>query len=507
MSRLPLRVIPALLAAMSVAGCSPDTTAPASHLSAPGHASAIRTGASRHISNSVKYKDHGAKPAHGRAGTAKMEVLALLAKDGSTEVDASTGSIELGTTDGIFRRMLVKLSTAGRLRRVASYHDLSSGTWTKTFSTLRHGDSVWLQGYITGVDAHRTDVVTASAPVGLRPDLAVQSVRGPAQARPQQLVNFSATLSETNGDVGARANCVLSVNGAPVDSASGIWVDAGGVVSCAFAHTFDIAGTYAVQVAATNVSPSDWDATNNSANTSITIVDPGQPIASGTMSVQKMNRQWTRSYSQSGGSLGPDTRSETGQESSLDVYVNALDLTSNAQPQHVDAVITVDGTIRHSASFDTPSSISNNSGASYTQLCWEYDSDGEWLNACSYSDANGTKNTNYYYELRAGSVTYSGNEHYCDALNVCNSYEYNVANTTGSGTTFDVGSALQIHLSFVDVNGLAHTVDQTVHAVLQPADAWPNSAVHNCGYDEFDGNYCEDDVSIGTYYLAQLNWP
>ena len=506
MSRLPLRVLAAMFAVLSVAGCSPDgTTAPASRLG-PSNRADIGF-AHRHFSNSQKYKDAGAKPAHGRAGTATMEVLALLAKDGTTEVDASTGSLELGTTDGIFRALFLKLSSRGRVKRFVSYNDLSSGTWTKTFPSLRHGDSVWLQGYITGVDAHRIDVVRTAAAVKLRPDIAVQSVQGPAQSRPQQLVNFSATLSETNGDLGARANCVLSVNGAPVDSATGIWVDAGGVVSCAFAHTFSTAGTYAVQVAATNVSPSDWDSSNNSASTSITIVDPGQPIASGTISVQKMDRQWTRAYTQSGGSLGPDTRSETGQESSLDVFVNALDLTSNALPQHVDAVITVDGTIQHSATFDTPSLISNNSGATYSQVCWEYDSDGEFLSACSYSDASGTMNTNYYYELRAGTVTYSGNEHYCDALNVCNSYEYNVANTTGTGATFDVGSALEIHLSYVDVNGLAHTVDQIVHPVLQPADQWPNSVVHACGYDDFDGNYCEDDVSKGTFYVAELSWP
>jgi hypothetical protein len=292
-----------------------------------------------------------------------------------------------------------------------------------------------------------------------------------------------------------------------VDRASGVWVDAGGVVSCAFVHAFDNAGTYTVQVAATNVTPADWDMSNNSASTSITILDAGQPIASGYLSVEKLDRQWTRLFNRSGGSFGPDTHTEAGQQSFSDVYVSALNPTVDPQPQHVDAVITVDGTVTHSVTFDTPSFISDDVEASYSQHCWEYDSDGEWLSACTYSDNTGVTNTSYYYELQAGSVTYAGSEYYCSVLNVCGSYEYNVATTTGSGVAFNVGSSLQIHLSFVDINGLAHTIDQTANPVLQPLTAYPNVTLHQCGYDEFQGNYCEDDVSTGTDWLAQLSWP
>ena len=78
-------------------------------------------------------------------------------------------------------------------------------------------------------------------------------------------MNISAVISEGNGDVGARADCVLYVDGAEADRAEGIWVDAGGVVTCAFAHTFTAAGTHTLRVEAANVDPGDFDMANNSA--------------------------------------------------------------------------------------------------------------------------------------------------------------------------------------------------------------------------------------------------
>jgi hypothetical protein len=504
MSRLPVRVLTAVVAVLSVFGCSGEIIAPTSRAGASNR-SANGNG-NPHVPNAVKYSDAGIKPATGRSGTATMDVVALLAKDGTTEVDATAGSIMLGTTVATFRKIQTKLSAAGTPNiRTANYQDLSSGTWSQTYTSLQHKDAVQVQANIRGVDGARMDVVTVSAPVSMRPDLTVQSLRGPAQAQPGQLVHLSATVSEINGDLGARADCVLSVDGAEVDRAAGIWVDANGVVSCTFAHTFKNAGTYSVQVAATNVSPADWDMANNAASTTITILDPGAAIATGVLAAEKFDMTWTHSFIRAGGSFGPDTHTEQGHQSSSDIFVMASDPTANPQTQHVDAVITVDGTVTHSVSFNTPSFTTtiDDSG----EQCWEYDSDGEWLSACSFPIGGGASETDYYYEMQAGSVTYTGSEHFCSALGVCGVWETNVAQTTGSGVAFNIGSTLQVHLSFVDVNGLEHTIDQTVHPVLQPATAWPNFVVHVCGSDEFQGNYCTDNVNAGTDYRAQVSWP
>jgi hypothetical protein len=102
--------------------------------------------------------------------------------------------------------------------------------------------------------------------------LAALRVEGPANALVGLPVNFTAFVMERNGDVGARASCVLYVDGTAVDRADGIWVDAGRVVSCAMAHSFSTTGTHTIDVRAENVQPGDYDDANNGASGSIQIV-------------------------------------------------------------------------------------------------------------------------------------------------------------------------------------------------------------------------------------------
>jgi hypothetical protein len=88
-------------------------------------------------------------------------------------------------------------------------------------------------------------------------------------------VNIAATVREANGDVGARADCVLYVDGAAADRADGIWVDAGGLVTCAFAYTFAAPGVKRLEVRAEGVTPADYEPANNSAAASLEITsDP-----------------------------------------------------------------------------------------------------------------------------------------------------------------------------------------------------------------------------------------
>jgi hypothetical protein len=110
-------------------------------------------------------------------------------------------------------------------------------------------------------------------------------------------VNFHAFIMERNGDVGARASCVLYVDGAAADRADGIWVDAGGVVACAMTHIFNVTGTHVLEVRVENVRPGDYDDANNRVTASIRIV---QPIEFGAYSLQAnsiVNNSWTRNIS------------------------------------------------------------------------------------------------------------------------------------------------------------------------------------------------------------------
>ena len=73
----------------------------------------------------------------------------------------------------------------------------------------------------------------------------------------------AATIREMKGDLGAKADCVLSADGHIVDRVAGIWVDAGGVVTCHFSHTFASTGQHAIRVDVGNVMPGDYDMSNN----------------------------------------------------------------------------------------------------------------------------------------------------------------------------------------------------------------------------------------------------
>ncbi|HEY0157083.1 MAG TPA: hypothetical protein VGF28_07305 [Thermoanaerobaculia bacterium] len=199
--------------------------------------------------NSIKYSDRGLPNATGRAGGASMEARALLGKDGRTDLEV--------TASGTLRK--VQLKAAGE---TSNFHDVGSRRFRTTLERLIRHDKLQVQ---TNVDAgKRTGVITVQEQVKLRPDVAVDQLLLPAQAAPGVPTNITANIRELNGDVGARANCVLRVNGTTVDQASSIWVDAGSTVNCAFLYTFPKAGTWNVAVDVTGVAPADWDTANNS---------------------------------------------------------------------------------------------------------------------------------------------------------------------------------------------------------------------------------------------------
>src|SRR5207249_119724 len=93
------------------------------------------------------------------------------------------------------------------------------------------------------LDKAGTTDVEATA-VHFRPDLVASRLDAPAQAPVGAAVNLQGFILERNGEVGARADCVLYVDGAAADRATGIWVDAGGMVACAMTHVFTEARTY-----------------------------------------------------------------------------------------------------------------------------------------------------------------------------------------------------------------------------------------------------------------------
>ncbi|HYH79879.1 MAG TPA: hypothetical protein VEX86_08775, partial [Longimicrobium sp.] len=225
--------------------------------------------------NAVKYRDAGAKPSTGRGGSSSLAARALLGIDGVTQLEVTTaGSFDAGAVaTGPLNRVQVKqLDAGGAVLRTLNYNNLpGGGTATFTFTGLARGLKLQVQGNVA--EAKRTAVVTVSAAVHLRPDLRTR-LEAPEEATTGVPVTLLATVSEGNGDVGARTDCVLYVDGVETDRARAIWVDAGDQVTCAFLHTFATEGDRRLRVAAESVSPADFDPANNAAEGIIRVRSP-----------------------------------------------------------------------------------------------------------------------------------------------------------------------------------------------------------------------------------------
>ncbi len=244
----------------------------------------VRANEPERISNATPYRVSKPSAAKGRSGSATLTTRALRRKSGETDIELTTGDLDAtngALSDSIARVQIATTDARGRRQLVKEYTNLpaNGGYLAVTYTGLARGQGLSVEANVTGIDGTRTDVVSAAPNVKLRPDLFVQRVTAPPNAVPGIPVVITGVIAELNQDVGARAACVLAVNGVDVDRAEGIWVDAGGLVSCAFSHTFDTTGPKSVTVQAANVVPSEYDAGNNAATTSV-VVREAEPFDS-----------------------------------------------------------------------------------------------------------------------------------------------------------------------------------------------------------------------------------
>ena len=248
--------------------------------------------------NTVKYKDSGIKPASARAGSAAIEARALINKDNSGDVEITTGSFDGGAPAGQVASMQIKLGTSGS-PATTNYTGLDNSTAAVHLAELFLHEAVGVQANVRDVDGSRTDVVSATATAQLRPDLAVVTVSAPPHALVNAPATVSATISERNGDTGARATCRLLADGTEVDRAENIWVDAGGTVDCVFRHVFTNTGTVSLQVVVDTVSPGDWDDSNNASDAqSMRVYDSGEDFyVTNAQAVWRHHTEWQHNQS------------------------------------------------------------------------------------------------------------------------------------------------------------------------------------------------------------------
>jgi hypothetical protein len=283
-----------LIGAGLVAAACTDPTAVPTRLSQPS-ATFIK-GGYRPLTypNNRKYRDAGFHPATATAGSATISIRALLGRSGKTDVEVTTGTFDGGATTGSLSSVQVKgYDPKGVQLFTSTNNGLAGSTASFPYTNLTRGSGVQVKANVRVNGS--TQVVTVSDVVHLRPDLVAVRVDGPASALVGWPVVLHAFIIERNGDVGARASCVLYVDGNAADRSDGIWVDAGGTVDCAMAHSFTANGTHSVEVRVENVNPGDYDNSNNSATASIQIVQPAEFGAFSLSAQSLVDNSWTRS--------------------------------------------------------------------------------------------------------------------------------------------------------------------------------------------------------------------
>ncbi|HEU0053883.1 MAG TPA: hypothetical protein VFQ39_11935, partial [Longimicrobium sp.] len=256
----------ALLSLAALAACADQPTAPAASPEAVTLATPPSDGAVFHRNGSGGgYWLHRNRDRHrdrehrhhyrGRNDWADVEAVAVLGPNGITKLTATTGDLDDSTVigRGIITRLQVKVnpeachgrSRSGRYTRHSegdgcgcgrtfNYERLDERTETVSVPGLSRGDSILVIATVR--DGRRIDHVQLWVEVVLPPALKVDLVVPPKVVVGAPTV-VSATVTETNGDMGAGGTCKLYVDGVLVDQATGISVDAGETVTCAFTYT------------------------------------------------------------------------------------------------------------------------------------------------------------------------------------------------------------------------------------------------------------------------------
>ena len=448
-------------------------------------------GGSSLFSNAVKYRDAGAKPATGRSGSASIESRALLGKDGVTLVELTTGILDdPGTPPGQIVKVQTKLFSPDNGKTVTTNDKVvdGKGYWSESYAGLLRNGTVQTQANVRGIDPERTDVVTTTNLVKLRPDVAALQVSGPARAYTGTLVEFVALIAEHNRDVGARAACVLFVDDAEVARGSGIWVDAGSSVSCAFRTTFATTGTKTVRVDVSGVTPGDWDPANNSASTTIEVVDPSVPLSYSAAAYHyKYSYSYQYSWAYTGGDFGNST--EVGKRDESGAYVSAWTPSALQLPlASASFSMSRDGSPFRSIIASDIYYFDDGYGGT----CFSTGTNGISIYGCAYSWGQ----ANIVGHVYGGHVAY-----FVKGFDNRNgSWSYNYEYIDGEGP-FDIGKTVALDLRVADATGTTYTA--TPEILIQPEPISLDYEQSSC-YEDFFYRFksCTDFSRKGTQWYG-----
>lgn len=464
-NRFPRTAAPAAALAL-LAACADQPTsagAPTAVRGAPSFTTA--PSGAQLIRNTVRYSDTEQKPATGRAGSAAIRARALIGRDMRTELEvAARPADSLSTAQASLQKVRVNaIDHDGAQVFETNYTGLAGPSFTRSFDNLSWGMTLRVKANVTGVDPNRTDLVDATVPVLLRPDLSVYLYTTP-RVRVGTAVPFTAYVLEGNGQVGAQADCGLYVNGTRVDVARDIWVDASGVVTCAFTHTFTEAGTHLVQVRAENVRPGDWDMENNGSASYVEVqaVDNHFSDAFASSSDNYTHSAWNYQWlDRTTGSGGVDTAAST-------LHTRQqYGLAYGSFQAGLRAPFTVTGTQTTSGTPVNTTSFTVNAAAGSDCYSHFDGSSASFLYVCT-DNSPYSPYTTFRYDRSAGTVTYHSRQYSRSWDGLTGEeyvYNYNYEFASQEGTLVPFGTDYTFAVQFATADS---TFTTTITLPLRP---------------------------------------
>ena len=452
-------------------------------------------------SSRVKYSDKGAKPGRARGRMSGLEMRALLDKQGETLVELTTGTFDGQPATAVIEKVALRALTAGTIANVRP----ETPEWAFPATGLVQGDQLTAQANVRGAGVSRVEVLDVSTTVVRRPDVSVLAVSGAAQVQPGTPITFFADVAELNGDLGARANCRLYVNGAPADQATAIWVDAGDIVTCQFSYSFATSGSYTVAVSAIDVAPGDWDAGNNTASTTVTVVEPGTPIAYGQLTVEDANYEYLTSSNRTGAYPLVSNTGGTERWSKV-VFFGLVPQGVPVPIQRVEAKIMSGSTTIHDAALAELMTYTYVSGGANV-TCVDYFTNGQTASSCTrdYPDPARPDSTWFSYSHQSGRVTYYGQTLYCN-LYGCGPTRTQQGETVyswGQAYGLTAGSVVRVQMKFIDAGGTVHQSDRST-TMLDVSQNFDNTTC--APYFDGLGEVCTRRYRSGVQLRGLTTW-
>ena len=491
---------------LGTAACADQVTAPAPARTAPGAASASTATLTRPtlVSNQTRYRWNGARPVTGRSGSAVLTTRALIDREGKTELEmVSSSSLDpwwYGSWPrGNIANVQVKgFDAQGKLLATRNQPNVDAGpVTTLSFGGFHPGATLQVQALVRELDGRRTHVVTVADTVRRRPNLAVTRVSAPARTRVGTVVNITATVAETNGDVGAYAQCILYENGVQADWAWWVWVDAGDAVTCAFARRSDREGTRNLEVRLADISPRDDDPRDNAASATLEAVFDGDLLYVAQVSDNEWRYHdfWSGHWAY-GAAEGSEWRYERRYDERRQTARFSAWIPRVVASPRLEVDERTGGRAAGSAAFDFGPILWYGWGCGYGVD----EATGAYAYLCTEEHDGGR--TSFSYERNAGSVTYhssdysrywyGGSEEYV--------YSYNDSGSSAWGTLAELGADYTFDVRLTD-GGQVYPATATLALGTWGWDSeWPLSCW------EYDDEWSDYSSSGCSQYESHYRW-